>query len=172
MRKENVIDRILDMAETFLAVFVGICMIVMTIGIVIWRYILNTPLTWGEEAARYMTVWFIYIGVAVGAKRRGHLGVEAFTAMLPRGVCTIVNRLADIVAIMILMLLSCSGVRMMVQYASTKEVSTMMRIPMYAVFCIVPIGLLISAYHYCRNFICVIKDTGKPSDKPEEVGEK
>lgn len=163
-KKENRFDRILDAIEGFLSVILSVVMITVTLMIIIWRYALNAPLTWGEEAARYLTIWFIYVGVCVAAKRGSHLGVEAFTLMMPPKIRKIVKWISDLFNILAFSFLAYCGFRMAVQYASTKQVSTMMRIPMVVVFCIVPIGLIVSVYHY----ICRMIDNIKAANDSEE----
>lgn len=43
---------------------------------VFFRYVLSMPLTWSEEAARYLNVWTVLLGAALAVKRREHLRVD------------------------------------------------------------------------------------------------
>ncbi len=43
---------------------------------IFFRYILNAPLTWSEEAARYLNVWAVLLGAALAIKRKDHLRVD------------------------------------------------------------------------------------------------
>lgn len=150
-------EKFLDTAEAVTCILFGVTMIIATLLIVFWRRVLNSPFTIGEELARYLTVWFIYIGVTICAKRRGHLGVEAFTMMMPEKVRSVVAKLADLLTIVMFAFLTYSSVLMMLQYAATSQKSTMMHLPMTLVFCIVPVSLTLSAVHYIINFIHSLK---------------
>jgi TRAP-type C4-dicarboxylate transport system permease small subunit len=43
---------------------------------VVFRYILNNPLSWPEELAGYVLVWFTLFGAVVATKRKAHTIVE------------------------------------------------------------------------------------------------
>ena len=52
---------------------------------VIFRYVLNLPLFWTEELARYCLVWASLLGSAVAVKRGQHIAVTIFMERLPPG---------------------------------------------------------------------------------------
>ncbi|SDI15291.1 TRAP transporter small permease [Alteribacillus bidgolensis] len=43
---------------------------------VFFRYVLNSPLTWTEEAARYLNIWIVLFGTAVAVCERDNLRVD------------------------------------------------------------------------------------------------
>ena len=43
---------------------------------VFFRYVLSAPLTWSEEAARYLNVWAVLLGAALAVLRKDHLRVD------------------------------------------------------------------------------------------------
>ena len=47
---------------------------------VAFRYVLNDPLTWSDELARYLFVWCSFLGWIIAARHRSHLGIS-----LPEG---------------------------------------------------------------------------------------
>ena len=49
---------------------------------VIMRYVFQASLYWSEEAARYLFIWLIYIGVSYGAKKDAHIAVTALDLVL------------------------------------------------------------------------------------------
>lgn len=163
MNRVKKLEQLLDSLEAILCILFGSTMIIATILIVVYRYVLNQPFTSGEEAARYLTVWFIYVGVAICAKRRGHLGVEAFTLVMPEKLRKVVNKLADLLTIFMFLFLMVCSVLMVKQYALTHQESTMMRLPMTLVFSIVPVSMLLSAVHYIINFVNDLKGVGQTS---------
>ena len=164
MKKENIIDKVLDVLEGYLAVIVGIVMIGVTLISVICRYVLNAPLTWGEEVARYFSIAFIYTGVAIAAKRKAHLGVEAFVSLVPKKYRGYVEWFSELLTIVILIFMSGCAIAMTVQYAQTGQITTVTHIAMALIFAMIPVSLVISVYHYIRNFMESLKKM-----KEEEV---
>ena len=163
----NKVDRVLSAIETVLCGVTCAGMLVVTVMIVIWRYILVSPLSWGEEAARYLMIWFVFWGCALAAKGENHLGVEAFVNMLPRSVKCVALKIMYLITAFIFAVLFMLSVQMFMQYMSTGQVSTILRIPMYIVFSCVPCGLLISTWHYIVHFVAHLHDTPEMLEKEE-----
>ena len=154
----NKIDKALTVLEIAVSGVICAAMLIVTCMIVIWRYILVQPLPWGEEAARYLMIWFVFIGCPLAAKGENHLGVEAFVNMLPKhakSTCIKIMYLLSALMFLVLFALSC---KMFMHYVGTDQVSTMLRIPMQGVYACVPIGLLVSGWHYFIHFIHHLHD--------------
>jgi TRAP-type C4-dicarboxylate transport system permease small subunit len=59
-------------------------MIVVTLAQVIFRYVIEAPLPWSEELARYCFVWIVFLGGAIGLSRGIHLGVDLLVNQFPQ----------------------------------------------------------------------------------------
>jgi TRAP-type C4-dicarboxylate transport system permease small subunit len=51
-------------------------MTLMCLAQVVWRYLLDDPLVWSEEAARYLFVWVAYLSAWLAWKHRAHVAVD------------------------------------------------------------------------------------------------
>lgn len=76
-------------AERVVAALVGLlCAVVLAIGVVvvfldvIFRYFLNNPLQWGDEAAIAVLIAVTFLGAALALYRSEHLGVRAIRNLL------------------------------------------------------------------------------------------
>lgn len=58
-------------------------MVVACLAQVIWRYVLGSPLTWSEEAARYLLVWASFLCAWLAWRARSHLGLDILVARAP-----------------------------------------------------------------------------------------
>jgi tripartite ATP-independent transporter DctM subunit len=75
-RASVALDRTLELAAAgLLVLLVGVALLQ-----VFCRYVLNSSLSWPEEAARFGFVWFVFLGAAVLTRRGRHILIE----MLPR----------------------------------------------------------------------------------------
>ncbi|MDD3165413.1 MAG: TRAP transporter small permease [Oscillospiraceae bacterium] len=160
------IDRVLNVIETIVCAIICAGMLIVTCMIVVWRYVLVAPLPWGEEAARYLMIWFVFWGCAMAAKGENHLGVEAFVNTIPKAAKCIALKIMYALTVIIFAILFVLSCRMFTQYLSTGQESTMLRIPMNIVYSCVPCGLFISTWHYLVHFVQHIHD------KPEQEAEK
>ena len=61
------------------------------------RYVLNTPLSWSEEAARLLVVWLTFVGAGFVSSRNAHIAVDILAVYLPRRLATASQILAMLV---------------------------------------------------------------------------
>ena len=47
------------------------------------RYVLNDPLSWTEEVARYVYVYIVFLGASAAISDRTHVGIDYFAKALP-----------------------------------------------------------------------------------------
>lgn len=76
------LDALLTVAKASI-IAISVVMIVVTLAQVIFRYLIEAPLPWSEELARYCFVWIVFLGGAVGLARGIHLGVDLLVNLLP-----------------------------------------------------------------------------------------
>lgn len=76
-----ILDRLLGsiVCVLMVAMVVNVCWQVFT------RFVLKTPSSYTEEAARYMMIWAGLLGAAYAAGQKGHLALDLLTAALEGG---------------------------------------------------------------------------------------
>ena len=77
------LDKWIEVALYYLA---GLLLVVIA-GIVFYsvvmRYVFNEPPLWADEAPRALSLWMVFIGVAVATKRGRNIRVTHFIDMVP-----------------------------------------------------------------------------------------
>lgn len=98
----NLLSKLAErLVEGLMGLALGV-MVVLVFGNVILRYVFNTGLPWGEEIARLMFVWMIFLGAILALRRNAHIGVEVLQAKLPAGArraCAVVSHLLVLYAL-------------------------------------------------------------------------
>ena len=69
--------------EEFLSALAMLSMCLIVFVTVVCRFALQLPFAPGEEIARYLLVWCIFIGIIVATRKGAHVAVEAFVDWLP-----------------------------------------------------------------------------------------
>ena len=59
-------------------------MVAVILAQVWWRYVLNAPLSWPEEAARAAMIWMMALVAPTAYRRAGFVAIELVPDMLPR----------------------------------------------------------------------------------------
>ncbi len=89
--------RLNQLVEWLCALLLGILVLDVGLG-VFGRYVIELPVTWTEELARYLMIWAALLAVSSGVARREHVAVTALLDRLPaqtrRQVCLAIDTLA------------------------------------------------------------------------------
>lgn len=64
------------------------------------RYVLNNPIAWTEEIARYLLIGVAFLGSAMAVRRNTHIMVEFFYRFLPVSFASGLSTLVDIIRIL------------------------------------------------------------------------
>jgi TRAP-type C4-dicarboxylate transport system permease small subunit len=123
------------------------------------RYVLNMPLIWSEELARYIFVWATFIGAGYGVRKKIHINMELIYTRLPRKARLGVTLFTNAVAIFIFACLIPYGVRTVIRQWNID--SSAMQIPMSWVFAAVPIGCFIVCLRLLGDSVRAIKTGGE-----------
>lgn len=137
----SVIRKSNRVVENFLNLLL-IVMVVVVFAQVIFRFVLEQPLPWSEEVARYIMVWIAFLGAALAIEKRAHPLVEVFVNLLPVKVRIPVHILAVGLSCIFYTIILYYG--LMFVTSSMTQPSAVMRIPMGCVYVVIPLsGLML-----------------------------
>lgn len=77
----RIIQRVFDTlfaAAMVLAKVLVVAMVLLIFVNVFMRYVLRSGITWSEEIALLMSVWFIFIAMALGVRKNLHISIHLF----------------------------------------------------------------------------------------------
>jgi len=82
----KVLETIFDVIEQGLGVFFVLLMFISVLLQIFYRYVLQSPLTWTEEAARYSFIWIVLLGAAFAVRKKEHVAMEILFDRFPKSV--------------------------------------------------------------------------------------
>ena len=119
-----------------------VIMVAVTFVNVVMRYIFDDALFWSEEFARYLFIWFSWIGVSVGLKDKAHLRVELLGKGLLRKGFIKTNEGVTIVVSLIWLattiIVAYYGLQIIQMQMRLSVVTAAMRMPMWIVYLAIP----------------------------------
>lgn len=98
-------ERIIDAA----AIAVFSCIFLCVLAQVVFRYALNSPLTWSEELARYLFIWCAFLGWIIASRNHSHLAMTFVADRLPRGGQTAITAVIQLATLLFAWLLGSRG---------------------------------------------------------------
>ena len=88
---------------------VVVLFLAMTITVIIqvfFRFVIQSPLRWTEELARYLMIWLVLMASAIAMRNRSHLQVDVLTSALPQKPKRILTAIVDLLTIVFLCIMT------------------------------------------------------------------
>jgi TRAP-type transport system small permease protein len=145
------------LAEFALWILVALTILV-TFTQVVFRYGLNSSLSWSEELSRYLFVWTIFIGASVASRRRQHILVEVLIVQFPTRLRGWADSLAVIISIVFFAIFAYVGC-LLIQNA-WQQYSTALEIRIAWVYAAAPLGAVLSILHFAAGLLQRWRGTG------------
>lgn len=159
--------KVLNEIEGYVCVVTLLTMSVVIFWQVVCRYVLKASLPWSEELSRYLLVWTAFLGGAYGVRLGAHIGVEAFTLLLPKKAQAALNIFVIICSIILCAIIFRFGCTIVSTQLAKHQLSPAMRIPMGYMYAAIPIGMAFFIVRYIQTLIDAIKNFKNFGNKEE-----
>lgn len=143
----------LEWIENTLAVVSMTVVSLIVFGQVISRYGFNYTPIWAEELSRFLVVWSIFIGVAIGVRKNQHIGVDALIRFLPHKLKLASEVLLNMIGVVVLGILIFNSFEFIRHTMEYEQLSPAMRLPMWIPYVAMPVGLTLSILHFLHNTV-------------------
>lgn len=154
MNVSKLLNKINSLVEWIVSVMLVIMVIVVFLQ-VIFRFIIQSSLSWSEEMARYLLVWISFLGASIGVKKKAHIGVEAVTMFLPDKIKKIVALIANLSAMVFFIVIIVWGYKIL--SIVSNQVSPAMEIPMSIPYSALSTSGVLMLLYSIENFIKTFK---------------
>ncbi|MDI6726588.1 MAG: TRAP transporter small permease [Smithellaceae bacterium] len=121
------------------ALILGVMSVVVA-SQVIYRYILEAPLPWSEELARYLMVWLVLLGAGLGLRAKALIGMEALINVFPAPLKRFAVETVLLFSLLFLAIVFAYGIKLTIM--NHAQFSPAMEIPMSLPYAAIPIGAL------------------------------
>lgn len=113
---------------------------------VFFRYVLNAPLSWTNELARYLLVFTVVFAASIALRHNLFVNVKVIRDLLPKGVSRAISVSAKILIGGFLVFCIISPEAMIEQAIRTNTISPAMSVPMSAVYRMVQAGFALMVF--------------------------
>lgn len=132
------------------------------------RYVLNSPLYWSEELARYLFVWLTFIGFGIVVQRRREMGVAYFVNLLPKKMRVTIEFGMTILIFIFLILASYQGI--ILAFESWDILTIALEFPWTYVYLALPVGFLLLIVQYLARLILLYQELREQPPGNTEYG--
>lgn len=138
---------------------------------ILMRAFLGNSLTWAEEVARYFYVWSVFLSIGYTIRINNILRVDLLVSFIPKAIRKYYEVLLSLIQAALFAFLAYKSVTVVLNVQISGQTSPALEIPMYLVYCIVPIGFALASLRSIQRiyFDIMDKDTGTPVDPAESL---
>lgn len=145
------IEAVFSGVETFVVVLgLGLMCAILFIQ-VFSRYLLNSPLVWSEELARYIFLWVSFFGLSYGIRKNTHIRMELIFNLFPPMGRRILQIILNLIMLFLMLYLIPPAVSFVYKMSSILAVAT--KVSMGLVYAALPIGFSMAAIRLLINTI-------------------
>ena len=142
------------------------CLGVMTVAIglqVFMRYVVQASLSWSEELARYLFIFFVYAGISYGVKMMRHIRVEAFIMWLPERALAYIKIFSDLLFLLFACIVIYYGYETASRIFRLKQTSPALELRMGFVYGTLPFCYAMTAIRLIQNLYHSIGALSRPA---------
>lgn len=133
---------------------------------VVMRYIFNASLSWGEELTLWVFVWFIWLAVSYGFKKREHIRIMILRGLLPERQQLYLDLIVDLLILAFMAVLIAECVQLLQLPFVAKQKSVVLQLPIPILYASAPIGATLSSIRVIQH----MHQTGKLLRAPLQRG--
>ncbi|PKM49660.1 MAG: TRAP transporter small permease [Firmicutes bacterium HGW-Firmicutes-7] len=164
----NVFRKVVDQFHELMVSFGKLLLILMTVLTciqVFCRYVLDFSIRWSEEVPLIMMVWFGFISLAIGVKKKLHISIEVFFNIFPDYIKKWLLKFVDLSIMTFGIIMVVYGWKL----AAITMQSTMpaTKMPTGYLYGIVPLSGILVTYDSFMNLLGL----NKSDEKEDEVSE-
>lgn len=130
--------RFLRLAEQRLAILFLIALFGILLLQIAGRFVLDAPVVWSEEVARYLFAWVVFVGASDAIRSRSHIAVDLVPNMLPLRGRLALGLAMDLILLVVLAVLVWLGVEGTLRAHRLPSVT--MDLPQSFLYGVVPVG--------------------------------
>lgn len=112
------------------------------------RFVLRGGLGVSDELARYLNVYCIFLGAALGVSKGAHVGVDVFVRLLPARLHRAAAAFSYAVSGGLCAVIACTGFIYFLRLLNSGQITPALRLPICLVFLAVPLGTALMCLHF------------------------
>ena len=142
--------------ETIMGVLL-IGMAVILMAQILMRVFAQNSLPWAEEVARYFYVWSVFLSISCTIRMKNILRVDFLLQIMPKALAKIFEVMIDLVNTVLYGYLAYHAVTVVQNVQAAAQTSPALKIPMYMVYAIVPVGFALASLRSIQKIYFDVK---------------
>ncbi len=160
--------RLLDKAQDYISAILLIATSLLVFIQVISRYFFNHSISWSEEIALLMIVWFIFIGCSVAARQGAHVSMDVLENILSKKATKYLSVIVNIISFAFCGIIVYAGIGMVQKAINLNSMATSISMPLWVAYLSVPVGMVLMGIQYIFNIVESVQYLKEDSEEVEK----
>lgn len=158
----NIMEKVNKLLHWTIGLLLG-SIFILLVSQVLFRYVLHVSIHWTEEAARFITIWTVFLGVAVALRKKSLIAVEVIVQFVPAKIEKIFRIVVLLLSMILISYLIYLGMNLSIN--ASQQDSTALGIPMWIPYSSIPVG----SFFTLLNIFVVMIEIFKEKAKEEQI---
>lgn len=145
------IRRVINKTEDMLSITIIILLCIVVFLQVFFRYVVNKPLAWSEELARFLSIYLVYIASSVVLRDDSHMSMDYFVLLLPYKARIILDIIGKVIISSFLVLAIIKSFTII--KITFTQLSPSLNIPMGVIYAALPISFTLMLIDFITRII-------------------
>lgn len=148
-----------------------VCVSVMAVLVfsnVIARYVFNHSLAFSDEMSTYLFVLMSFMGAAIAARRKAHLGLTIVTDRVSPKMRLRINVVTYLISTLFCLLIVIFGVQMVISQYRLGQETAAMQWPEWIYGSFVPIGAAFAMLAFAESAVEMARESRQPQEVQKE----
>jgi len=154
--------------QAILVMLLAMIVLIMLLQ-VIMRYVFNNSLSWPEELARILFVWFTFIGLSYSTAKRIHVRIDLLVNVFPAGLKNTILFLVDLLMLSFFIIIGAKGISALNKLVISGQATAALGIPIQYIMSALEVGIILSIARLIQN---IVKDLISYKNKHSMLPEK
>lgn len=160
--------RLLDKAQDYISAILLISTSLLVFIQVVSRYFFNHSISWSEEIALLMIVWFIFIGCSVAARQGAHVSMDVLENILSKKATKYLSVIVNIISFVFCGIIVYAGIGMVQKAINLNSMATSISMPLWVAYLSVPVGMALMGIQYIFNIVESVQYLKEDSEEVEK----
>ncbi|MFB5660464.1 TRAP transporter small permease [Alteribacillus sp. HJP-4] len=142
------VNKVLNNLEEYFGFFTLMLATLLIFVQVVMRYVFNESIMWSAELARYLIIWFIFIGSSIAVRERAHAKVDVLITYVPTFYKKLLEIAASFTAIIFCGFIFISGIQTIDNVTQFANYTPALRLPMFIPYLAIPVGAVLMGLRF------------------------
>lgn len=133
---------------------------IILVSAVVFRYGLNSSISWAEEGSKYLMVWLTFLGTPIALRQFGHINIDLILNVVPGRLKQLMYFFVNLIILFTMAIIFWHGIKF--TQLGMRQVASSFNLSMFYMYVAVPIGAGLTCLVAIEHSLRSLRGIGNP----------